>query len=715
MTSIWPTRDLRSSSCSSPTSLGRPDPPDIHLVLAAAENPFLDLFFRGLEPPTVVTLRPSVETMLKASGVVDDALVAKLSEHSTPSECVLYLRHLHDRDLIVRRDDDGKWHLRDADAELPPFADVLDAELDSMLPPGLQQILELGALCGNRFPLSVVERVAESGSPAAETMQRLLDYDQDRSILRRSVCPGEDRMSFSSSMWWRHLRSRRTDAKGAPIDREEVRRLAAALSEYACTSAEPFDDWSTVGFLFDSIDDYALSGAAFLRAARAARTTRANEAAARGYEEAARRLELHALMDTTGLDRAGELLRSAYCLYRAATILDLHEDAARFERLLRSAEGVLSTVQALFRQIWPTREHAPDFDQMVTDGAVVTSEVSERLRLQWESLRGFIELERGRRALADGQCGPLDAAAHFSRALHSGEAGLSGSVYRELVVSACAGLALAQSAPAQGESSEAASAAWAHGARAIMLSRTGARSRDLAERWARPLRGSGGMGCREPSTAVRLHRIVPRGCGQRRRCHRHPRGCLPAREHRGASRSSLLGSSTFGLELLDTAADLQPFRNHHSYERDLKMFAFSHDLFRFTGADRLVRMWRDLRELDAPDDATDAIESHNPILLHGKIAARWLELDLGVDRIIGIARFRRLRHALESHTVGAKDLDDGGHGRFVRMVHLADMRASVVVDDDDLGSRRRARRPRAGLRPGLPPQGESTRVDPGAW
>ena len=243
-------------------------------------------------------------------------------------------------------------------------------------------------------PVRRVERVARADTAAEETSQRLFDYDSQNLIVAPSTCAGEDRPRSSRRRGGGT--STRVGPDGAPVDKGEARRLAEALAEYTATSAEPFDDWSTVGFIYDSIDDYARSGAAFLLAARARGEADVHETAARGYEEAARRLELHALMDTTGLERGRRAAAQ-----RVLPVPRGHRARGRAELspwrpAADERRGVARRRRGLFAAAWSRLDEEPDFDEMITHGAVVSPPTTERLRLQWRTLSGFVALERGR-------------------------------------------------------------------------------------------------------------------------------------------------------------------------------------------------------------------------------------------------------------------------------------------------------------------------------
>lgn len=680
--------------------LQQPDPPPVNLIIAAANSALLDLFLLDLGEVRQVQLTPDVRAMLTSCGIVDESVTNALVEQRlSPSQCVVYLRHLHEHDMLVAQD--GRWALR-TPVQLPSLTSVLDDELDNVLPSGLQQILEIGALCGTRFPVSVADRVAGAEGDGQETAERLLSYDPDETIVQRAHGRGPDRVGFASSMWWRHLRARHVLPSGAPSEPREVRRLAEALAGSIVASTECYDDWATVGFLFDSIDDNARSGAAFLRAARAARLDRAHEAARRGYVEAARRLELHALTSTPGCERAGELLRVAYCLFRAATVLadtstpqpsahlvgdrshEGHGDPPR--DLLDLTDWVLGDVDEELDAV-AVSGAATDFDDVVTQGADVNSETVERLKLQWRSLSAFVAVERGRRQLRDSTSG-TPAIRSFSRALLLGEAGLSGSLYHELIVAASAGLSLAFTREVTaGRGGEQAAAAFEHAARAAMIVRlspyASVRAPHEVDRFAE---ASAWIEAAYRELAERLH--VPALA-------RPSNGSFDEdsllafleASYRLVAPASRLDHARLLIErcreLAEHAADLSSLCSSRSFMRDVEMYAFSHDQFRYTNGARLLRLWRDLGESDSRQLAPGAEnEWHNPVLLHGRLAALWLQHDVCVQRVIGDASFRRVRDAMDSHTVGAANLNESADSTFVRAVHLADMVASRPDDPE---------------------------------
>ena len=137
-----------------------------------------------------------------------------------------------------------------------------------------------------------------------------------------------------------------------------------------------------------------------------------------------------------------------------------------------------------------------------------------------------------------------------------------------------------------------------------------------------------------------------------------------------------------GVDLLRRGADLAACPDADELRRDLEIYAYGHDLFRFAGSRMLLRTWRDLCDVAAPTDstATEDVEWHNPVMLHGRIRRRWLELDPQVQHVIGVSRFERLRLALDTHTVGAVERPAGSAGVFVRLAHLADLIAAAPGD-----------------------------------
>ena len=680
--------------------LRAPDPPPVHVVLSAARSPLLELFLKDVGISDRVSMTPDVRSMLSDCKLFEaPTLELLVAQGLAPAEYPVYLTHLQSRELLVTTDD-GVW--RATTAALPSLAEALDDELANVYPPSLQQIIEIGALCGPRFDVRIADRVASNDKCDTDTLARLLNYDQECVILKDAVGLGPNRLSFSSSMWWRHLRSRRTTDTGAPRDPADVRRLAETMSAEILAGVECYDDWATVAFLYDSISDNSQAGAAFLRAARAARLKKANDAAARGYSEAARRLELHAIASPAGVDRAGELLRAAYCRFRAATITDDvapasvadgHDGAGHdgpdgagpdgaemdpFTAVMDLLSGVTDEFSLASRST-PT-----DFDDAVTHGADLNSETVERLHLQWRSLTAFVEIERGRRTMTSQ---PASALASFARALVLGETGMSGSVYHEIVCAASAGLALASSSQREVPSSgEHAVAAFEHGARAAMLlarspyahtpqrnerdrfdeARTwvGISRTQLADRLQRPGLGVGAGA--EPIDEQALIKLLKATCE------------LTAGKDRANHADVVAGN---GRELLVRAADLADWQNCALFQRDIEIYALTHDQFRMTDSARLLRIWRDLGEGDQSwlESGADT-EWHNPTLLHGKIAAQWLEHDLRLATIVGQVRFERLTYAIATHSVGARDLDTRAAGPFIYAVHLADICARHKQD-----------------------------------
>jgi AAA ATPase domain/TIR domain len=671
-----------------------PNPPPITVIVASANNSLLELFFRGVGALHTVELEPNLKAMLLNSDMVEDDLIERLTAVAglggrglSAAQCAVYLGHLAEQDLLVRTKGE-KWSLKPG-ARLPTMGEVLDDEINNVIPPGLQQILEIGALCGTRFRVRVADSVASAENPSDETAARLLSYDQDEMIVRATAGLGPDRMSFASSMWWQHLRSRRIAPCGTPNDPQEVRRLAEELATATTLDGESYDDWATVGLLYDSIDDNEQAGAAFLCAARIARLTRANETAERGYKEAARRLELHAIASAPGTDRAGELLRAAYCLFRAATVVDSPGDSIDSQDdLLDQADTLLSAVDKELHRLGSTVTPI-DLDAMVTHGADVNAETTERLMLQWRSLSAFVALERGQRALALRRRNK-SALNAFYRALLLGEAGLSGSLYHELVVAASAGLALSLSREVNlTDHRGRAGAAFEHAARAaIIAARSPYASAQVAHERDRFAEARKWLADSRVELASRLDQPV---------LARSPDGQptdesglieLLAASYGLVSTPERLSHPTLtierGRQLLEKAVDLEPFVSSPSFLVDLEIYAHAHDQFRFADGARLLRLWRDLGGSDVPRvlEGVDN-EWHNPILLHGMLAARWLDCDLGAGRIIGDARLQRVSVAMETHTVGAPDLEDAFVKPFVWTVHLADTFA-VLSEDPDL-------------------------------
>jgi HD superfamily phosphohydrolase YqeK/tetratricopeptide (TPR) repeat protein len=629
-----------------------------------------------------VAIDPDVAGMLRR-GRIDERLVAKFVElELSPVQCVTYLKYLHGKSLLV--EGPAGWSfIGDPSTALPKIDQVLDAELKAILPAASQQTLELGAIVGFRFRFALADAVASGGrADAKEALEQLRRYDVDQRVVRRPTEEGCDRITLSSSVWWRHLRARRALPDGS-FDPKDLRSLAEALENFASGNDAGYEDWTSVAALYDRLANAEKAGSAYVRAAHIARQRLSPEAAARYYRAAAERFEEHVLSNLEApLDRARTLIRAAYCWDRAATL----ESDASVRRGSSSIDRALAVLEQAREELdahKPEHEDDVDLDDAITSGLTVQSEAGELVRLQWHTLMAYVELERGRRFLDAGE----PATRAFTSALTRAETGLSGWACYRLIVVASAGLALALMSDPDfaSESPEhsrgRARAALFHTARSTMVRRRhDARFTQVSRT--------------EPQLEAHL-RLAQRWVGEARRKIGERLGLASLERYADDERPRtdaeivrLLNdldtvmseapaerhSTSFTVcaeQLLVAAADLSDVDRDSTYLTDLRIAALSHDLFRSVDSARLLRLWRDLNEPHIDD-----LTWHNPILLHGPLAARFCLLDLGLEQLIGTPRFERICCALDSHTVGMPSTDIvPDDERFAQITHLADMRS----------------------------------------
>jgi len=105
------------------------------------------------------------------------------------------------------------------------------------------------------------------------------------------------------------------------------------------------------------------------------------------------------------------------------------------------------------------------------------------------------------------------------------------------------------------------------------------------------------------------------------------------------------------------------------WDEDIRIVAFAHDLFRDVEPSRVLALFR---ELDMPGMRIDEASSQQPddgklrdwirpaewtipILLHGRLAAVFLDFVLDASSRLGTDRFSQIKMALATHTVGMRN------------------------------------------------------------
>jgi HD superfamily phosphohydrolase YqeK len=95
-------------------------------------------------------------------------------------------------------------------------------------------------------------------------------------------------------------------------------------------------------------------------------------------------------------------------------------------------------------------------------------------------------------------------------------------------------------------------------------------------------------------------------------------------------------------------------------DEDIGLVSHAHDLFGRVEPSRVLALFRELETSTLPDPVDrrewiSCAEWTTPILLHGRLAALFLDLVLNARSRLGVDRFEQIEQALGSHTTGQKD------------------------------------------------------------
>ena len=622
-----------------------------------------------------VEVNTDAAEFLKAAGVSETLSDQLVPLGYTPVQYATMLRLLDD-DGQLAHDDDNLVSLRKPKGPLPTLEVALDRELRPLLPQSVQQTLEVGAVYGMSFPLAAADQVASGGAGDVNRLMQDIDqYDPD-GVVVRYVSKEPPRLRFSQTLWRDYFMAQRLRDLLPAQQRAELVTLATALSN----NASRYEDWIAAAELFDRAHELEQSAVEYVHAASTARADLSVEAASHAYIAAAERFASYALQLMPGersLDRARQFIRSGYCWYRAITTSMRGADV---DAAFRRADGHLA--EALRELNSGAKAASTDLDTMVLSPGGVAAGINVRLRMEAASLVAFLATEQGLRALRQPPTTVTTALAieSFRRALSRCEEGLAGWLYEVLVIVASAGLAraytdlyLSADHDRSNAECELRTSVHFHAARAKMLldqldittipeteSEAG-RALEQARTWAdeAQLKMLPRIGLRPawtmPDDETSLVEFLDALADQMGRP--------------GHGRHVATIAQDLVLSASDLTTDGEPLE---LLARDAEIASLAHDLFRSFDGSRILQLCRDLGEQLSLD------EWRNPVLLHGRLAARYLELGLSARDMLGERRFERVRFAIESHTLGVSEFEEQNPDRdneariLARVLCLAD-------------------------------------------
>jgi HD superfamily phosphohydrolase YqeK len=604
-------------------------------------------------------------------------------------EVEILLRHLYRRGQVVPSREGG-WKLAGGRNGSPRLSldEALDGAISDAVEPAMQQVLETGALVGMSFVASHAD-VATHGrdNPAPDqgdksAWQQIMESDQDEVVVRCRTIDGREIITFTSAVWRRHLA-----ARADPQLREKRTRALAA--RYAAEAGDRYGDWVTAGEFAARCGANDDAGRAYLTAARLGREQLSIDVAALRYRDAMSCYSLVAAATDDPAARAKALLVVAFASLQA---MSLRMRAASMRSTPPDIEELRKELKLIARSVLPEIRHAAGrlpSAQVITQIESLALDLTDnylcdadRLMVRCHSLAAHWAILSGQLMLIERPAEQRKIEWRFAEALRDAEQGLAGSVRRYLVVLAETGTTEALRIKADelvnhggGPENEALSKVVAralfHASRALLL----------LERW-RDLPDGPVSRFDIARARARLHDSVA-ALGRTRQL------CLPLEPGPGGLLTPLADLTC------QWSAALAPRRQGHMRrvaaraselvaamtadaralcpDEDIKTMSYAHDLFRDVEPSRLLALFRELelpgrvptnggvRASAAPagdGEPTSWIgctEWTIPILLHGRLAAVFLDLVLDARTRLGSDRFAPIERALGSHTTGEKD------------------------------------------------------------
>jgi HD superfamily phosphohydrolase YqeK len=633
----------------------------------------------------------------------------------SPFEVEVVLRHLY-RQGKVTQSNSGEWKANltpaqsrewDASDGRPPDKlreQALDETIDLWLEPAMQQILETGALVGMSFVADFADTAVNGDNAGAlsrsmkSMWQQIRESDRDEVIVRCRKVDGRAIITFTSALWRQHLRDRADDQA------LRERRIKTLSERYAgaAKATDRYDDWMTTAALATQIGAHDAAGCAFLNAARLARQELSVDVAADRYFDARDSFSLVAATEDTAI-RARALTAMAFATLQAIS-LRLRSpwggggDLKKHEKDLEQAHRMIFQIRGAVNLL-PFPTGIGRIENLALDLTDSYLSDADKLAARRHSLAAHLGILRGHLKLLahpdaarlgldmprGAPFGPRDpsrvareAEWFFAGALCDAEQGLGSPIRRHLVILSATGMAQALALKALGLRSTAASchttkalenvvsSALFHACRALLL----------LGRWRGAFADPLSINDMEESED-QLHK------------------CL---EELGTSREVTLdvrrGQEVAPQSVADLTAAwaraLAPQKYQHMrcvraiaaklaramrphleaseplWDEDIRIVAFAHDLFRDVEPSRVLALFRELDmpglridkassqqpEDGKPRDWIQPTEWTSPILLHGRLAAVFLDFVLDAGSRLGTDRFSQIKMALATHTVG---------------------------------------------------------------
>lgn len=624
----------------------------------------------------------------------------------SPFEIEVVLRHLHRQGKVIKSKR-GEWV---ASADLAPDTlrtQALDQTIGLWLEPAMQQILETGALVGMSFVADFADTTVNGQSagdlPRGEKTlwQQIRESDQDEVIVRCRVVDGREVITFTSALWRQHLRDRADDR--ALMER----RIEALAERYAAEAkaGDRYDDWVTTASLAAQVGAHEEAGRAYLNAARLARQQLSVDIAADRYLDARDSFSLAAATDDATI-RARALTAMAFASLQAVGLRmrstwDSRVDPKELEKVgqiiseIRGAVDLMPSPPSLGR----IETLALDLTDSYLSDADKLAARRHSLAAHWGILRGRLKLLDDAGADLSGSVARPGASARpedalrvareaewlFAGALRDAEQGLGGPVRRHLVILSATGMAqaLALKAKVLAKRETTALGQTVSPARENVVSNAlfhACRALLLLGRWrgafTDPLSVSDIQAAEAQLHDCLLELGVSRGAKHHVRPGRAvgPKGVAELTEAwaRALAPGRYRHMREVGAIAARLACPMLPLVEESvelHWEEDIRIMAFAHDLFRDVEPTRILALFR---ELDMPSmklggDGSRPLEQSEsedwiqpaewtiPILLHGRLAAVFLDFVLDASSRLGTDRFSQIKTALATHTVGKRD------------------------------------------------------------
>jgi HD superfamily phosphohydrolase YqeK len=620
----------------------------------------------------------------------------------SPFEVEVVLRYLH-RQGTVTKSKGGNWAPSGAFSSDSLRTEALDQTISLWLEPAMQQILETGALVGMSFVADFADTAVNgpnlTASPGADKSlwQQIRESDQDEIIVRCREVDGRKLITFTSALWRQHLRDRPDDTT------LQERRIRALAERYAAAAKaeDRYDDWVTAACLAAQVGSHEEAGRAFLNSARLARQQLSVDVAADRYFDARDVFSLAAATDDATV-RARALTVMAFASLQAVSLrlrstwksqLDFPRELENVGHMISEIRGAVGRLP-LPPAIGRIENLALDLTDSYLSDADKLAARRHSLASHWAILSGRLKLrDHPGLELSDRTSGPgakLEEVARetewlFAGALRDAEQGLAGPVGRHLVILSATGMAQALTLKAQLLAHKRLDAQTTTGPLALENVVANAlfhacRALLLLGRWRGAFTDALSISDIEESERNLLECVVKLGATRGIKLH-----VRPSEEVGQRSVADLTEAWAQALaprryqhmnEVSAKAAELAgPMREQpeesigQHWAEDIRVMAFAHDLFRDVEPTRILALFR---ELDMPgthtrpdgslqpgpgepEDWIQPAEWRIPILLHGRLAAAFLDFVLDAYSRLGGDRFSQIRHALATHTVGKRN------------------------------------------------------------